>query len=163
MDGEIRTRRGRLRVEVGLIEAGNPEVIMDKVARVGARGMVIFDRIGPKSNASQVAENEQVAFIQIRNNRPLTQIYNHLVNLVDKPLQPPPEDSDSISDALKKLPGRVVHVKESKVVRASKAGGFGITQGQAGTEEPRKPVLPRKSRFPRYPALPRIDTGTQRC
>ena len=51
---------------MGLIAQGNQEVIEDKIARVGARGMVIFDRIGPKSNAYQTAADNQVAFIQIR-------------------------------------------------------------------------------------------------
>jgi len=104
VDGEIATRRGRIRVEIGLIEAGNPEVIMDKVQRVGTRGMVIFDRIGSRSNASQLAANNQVAFIQIRNNRPLTQMYNHLADLMDVSLIAPPDDSDDIRRRLRDLP-----------------------------------------------------------
>jgi len=74
VDGEIATRRGRIRVEMGLIEAGNPEVIMDKIYRVGTRGMVIFDRIGAGSNAAKLANDNQVAFIQNSNNHPLTQM-----------------------------------------------------------------------------------------
>lgn len=104
VDCEIATRRGRIRLEIGLIEAGNPEVIMDKVTRVGTRGMVIFDRLGPRSNAGRLAANNQVAFIQIRNNRPLTQMYQHLDELMDKPLQEPPTDSDGLHRALQGLP-----------------------------------------------------------
>ena len=104
VDGEIISRRGRVRVEIGLIEAGNPEVIMDKVTRVGPRGMVVFDRLGPRSNAGQLAANSQVAFIQIRNNRPLSQMYAHLHPLVEKPLTEPPEDANDIRAALDALP-----------------------------------------------------------
>ena len=51
IDVEIASRRGRIRVEMGLIERGNQEVIEDKIERVGTGGMVIFDQIGPRSNA----------------------------------------------------------------------------------------------------------------
>ncbi len=77
---------------------------MDKIQRVGIRGMVIFDRLGSRSNASQLAANNQVAFIQIRNNRPLTQMYNHLVNLMDVSLTAPPDDADDIRRRLSDLP-----------------------------------------------------------
>lgn len=107
VDGEIATRRGRIRVEIGLIEAGNPEVIMDKVTRVGRGGMVIFDRLGPRSNAAQVASNTQVAFIQIRNNKPLTQMYAHLQPLLEKQLTEPPEDFEGIQESLSALPDKL--------------------------------------------------------
>ncbi len=104
VDAEIETHRGRIRLEMGLIEAGNPEVIMDKVHRVGTRGMVIFDRLNQGSSASQVAANNQVAFIQIRNNRPLQQMYEHLVPLARKELSSPPSSPDGIREALAALP-----------------------------------------------------------
>ena len=104
VDCEIATRRGRMRVEVGLIEAGNPEVIMDKVTRVGSGGMVIFDRLGPKSNAPQLAINNQVALIPIRNNRPLCSIHEHLSKLIGKPLTKPPSAPDDIKAVVKALP-----------------------------------------------------------
>jgi len=44
-DAEIETKRGRIRVEVGLIAQGNQEVIEDKIARVGRNGIVIFDKL----------------------------------------------------------------------------------------------------------------------
>ena len=104
IDVEIASLRGRIRVEMGLIERGNQEVIEDKVIRVGSGGMVIFDQIGPKSNARQTAENNQVCFIQIRNNRPLTEMYNFLQNRVGKTLVEPPKDSESITAAVNRLP-----------------------------------------------------------
>ena len=104
IDAEIASRRGRIRVELGLIERGNQEVIEDKVNRVGAGGIVIFDRLGPKSNAWQTALNQQVQFIQIRNNRPLTELYNYLNDRVDKTLIEPPENADGIKEAIDALP-----------------------------------------------------------
>jgi len=107
VDGEIATRRGRIRVEMGLIEAGNPEVIMDKIYRVGTRGMVIFDRIGAGSNAAKLANDNQVAFIQIRNNRPLTQMYSHLSPLTGKTLVQPPSNVEEIREAVAALPDSI--------------------------------------------------------
>ena len=104
IDAEIASRRGRIRVEMGLIERGNQEVIEDKITRVGTGGIVIFDRIGPRSNARQTAENNQVCFIQIRNNQPLTQLYDFLAERVDKALTEPPSDTDGILAAVNKLP-----------------------------------------------------------
>lgn len=104
IDAEVSSRRGRIRVEMGLIGQGNQEVIEDKIMRVGTRGMVIFDRIGPRSNAHLTAANNQVAFIQIRNNRPLEAIYNHLTDLVEKDLIPPPTDQEGVRGKLAELP-----------------------------------------------------------
>ena len=107
VDVEIATRRGRIRVEMALIGQGNQEVIEDKIARVAPRGMVIFDQIGPKSNAYQTAENSHVCFIQIRNNRPLQQMHDHLATLIDKPLAQPPSDLSSMRTSLVALPDHV--------------------------------------------------------
>ena len=104
IDVEIATKRGRIQVEMGLIAQGNQEVIEDKIKRVGTRGMVIFDRVGPRSNAWRTAEHDQVAFIQIRNNQPLVGVYEHLKDLVNKPLTEPPTDEESIRAALDALP-----------------------------------------------------------
>jgi hypothetical protein len=104
IDVEIASRRGRIRVEMGLIERGNQEVIEDKIERVGPGGIVIFDQIGPRSNARQTAENRQVCFIQIRNNRPLTELYNFLNGRVNKTLVEPPQDSEDIIAAINRLP-----------------------------------------------------------
>ena len=104
VDAEIASRRGRVRVEMGLIERGNQEVIEDKINRVGSGGIVIFDRIGARSNVWQTAENRQVQFIQIRNNRPLTELYAYLSDRVDKTLTEPPTDADGIRTAVNNLP-----------------------------------------------------------
>lgn len=104
IDVEIASRRGRIRVEMGLIERGNQEVIEDKIERVGSGGIVIFDQIGPRSNARQTAENRQVCFIQIRNNRPLTELYAFLDERVNKTLVEPPHDSEGIIAAVNQLP-----------------------------------------------------------
>ena len=104
VDAEIASRRGRVRVELGLIERGNQEVIEDKINRVGAGGIVIFDRIGARSNVWQTAENQQVQFIQIRNNRPLTELYGYLRDRVDRALIEPPADMDGIRTAVNDLP-----------------------------------------------------------
>ena len=104
IDVEIASRRGRIRVEMGLIERGNQEVIEDKITRVGTGGMVIFDQIGPRSNARQTAENNQVGFIQIRNNRPLTEMYGFLSDKVAKTLAEPPANTEGIVDAVGRLP-----------------------------------------------------------
>ena len=104
IDAEILSRRGRIKVEMGLIAQGNQEVIEDKISRVGTKGIVIFDKIGPKSNAFQTAEDNQVEFIQIRNNRPLEAMYNYLNTLVDRPLVAPPTNQSGINQALAELP-----------------------------------------------------------
>lgn len=104
IDVEIASRRGRIRVEMGLIERGNQEVIEDKIERVGSGGIVIFDQIGPRSNARQTAENRQVCFIQIRNNRPLTELYAFLNDRVNKTLAEPPHDTEGIVAAVERLP-----------------------------------------------------------
>ena len=103
IDVEIASLRGRIRVEMGLIGSGNQEVIEDKINRVGSGGMVIFDQIGPKPNARQTAENTQVCFIQIRNNCPLTEMYDFLKDRVGKNLVEPPLDSPGIEEAVNRL------------------------------------------------------------
>ncbi len=104
IDVEIASRRGCIRVEMGLIERGNQEVIEDKINRVGSGGIVIFDQIGPKSNARQTAENSQVGFIQIRNNRPLTEMYSFLNDRISKKLVEPPSGAEGIIAAVNNLP-----------------------------------------------------------
>ena len=109
IDVEIASRRGRIRVEMGLIEQGNQEVIEDKIERVGPGGIVIFDHIGPRSNARQTAENRQVCFIQIRNNRPLTELHAYLDERVSKDLVEPPQDCDGHCRSGGATAGRVVY------------------------------------------------------
>lgn len=103
VDAELASKRGRIRIEVGLIEAGNQEVIEDKIARVGSGGVVIFDRIGTKSKIQETADNLQVKLIQIRNNRPLTELYSTLSDRVTTTLQEPPSTPKAIENAVNQL------------------------------------------------------------
>ena len=104
IDVEIASSRGRIKMEIGLIGQGNPEVIADKVGRVGAGGIVIFDQLGPRANAWETARRERVNFIQIRNNRPLTQLYESLKNRVTQTLETPPDTPLTIEKAVNELP-----------------------------------------------------------
>ena len=107
VDAEVASRRGRIRIEMGLIERGNQEVIEDKIARVGPGGIVIFDRIGPRSNVWKTAADQRVHFIQIRNNRPLNELYEYLSQRVDQTLVEPPSDAANIQKAVAALPDEV--------------------------------------------------------
>jgi len=112
IDVEIASRRGRIKMEVGLIGQGNQEVIEDKINRVGPGGIVIFDQIGPRSNAWETADRENVGFIQIRNNRPLTQLYELLKDRIDKSLKIPPSDPTQIENAVMALPDHIFVARE---------------------------------------------------
>ncbi|MBN2010308.1 CfrBI family restriction endonuclease [candidate division KSB1 bacterium] len=59
-DAEVESRRGRLRIEVGLIASGNQEVIEDKISRVGRNGIILFDILGSRTRVYQTAENNGV-------------------------------------------------------------------------------------------------------
>ncbi|MGB7567440.1 MAG: CfrBI family restriction endonuclease, partial [Chitinivibrionales bacterium] len=103
-DAEIQTRRGRIRIEVGLIAPGNQEVIEDKIARVGRNGIVIFDKLGPKSRVHQTAITNGVKLVQIRNSNPLLDVYNHVKPLMAIKLNEPfktETDLQNSIDALK--------------------------------------------------------------
>lgn len=107
VDAEVASRRGRIRVEMGLIERGNQEVIEDKINRVGRGGIVIFDQIGPGSSVRRTAEAQQVCFIQIRNNRPLSELYGYLKDKTEKELAEPPSDIEGIRSAVGGLPDKL--------------------------------------------------------
>ena len=107
IDVEILSNRGRIKMEIGLIAKGNQEVIEDKINRVGAGGIVIFDQLGPRSNAWETARNERVCFIQIRNNRPLTQLYEFLEGKVTQALEIPPDVPLDIEKAVNELPNHL--------------------------------------------------------
>ncbi len=102
-DAEVRTRRGRIRIEVGLIAPGNQEVIEDKISRVGRNGIVIFDKLGPRSRVYETAERNHVKLIQIRNNQPLIEIYRHLKPLVDIELRKPSQTEKELKKLINKL------------------------------------------------------------
>ncbi len=95
-DAEVESKRGRIRIEAGLISGGNQEVIEDKISRVGRNGIVIFDVLGKKSRVYQTAENKEVKLVQIRNCNPLLEVYRHLSPLVRVELKSPPETEEQI-------------------------------------------------------------------
>ena len=77
-DAEVRTRRGSIRIDVGMIGEGNPEVIDDKISRVGRNGVVLFDKLSPNSNAWSNGERQNVKMIQMRNSNPVEELRSHL-------------------------------------------------------------------------------------
>ncbi|AGI47147.1 CfrBI restriction endonuclease [Thermoplasmatales archaeon BRNA1] len=106
-DAEVETKRGRIRIELGLIASGNQEVIEDKINRVGPKGVVIFDIVGAKTNIYDTAEKHNVKLIQIRHTMPLTQLYDHLKPLCNFELNEPPTTEKSISKAIDSLDDEV--------------------------------------------------------
>ena len=80
-DAEVKTPRGFVRMEVGLIGKGNPEVISDKVGRMERNGIVLYDTLPKRSTARQTAANRGVKLIQIRNNHPTEELRQHLLGL----------------------------------------------------------------------------------
>ena len=80
-DAEVRTHRGTVRIDIGMIGEGNPEVIDDKISRVGRNGVVMFDKLSPNSNAWTNGEQQQVKMIQMRNSNPVEELRAHLSRL----------------------------------------------------------------------------------
>lgn len=80
-DAEVRTPRGFLRVEVGLIGRGNSEVISDKVGRMERNGVILTDILPANGTAYRTAENRGVKLIQLRNNHPVEELRQHLAYL----------------------------------------------------------------------------------
>ena len=80
-DAEVATARGRVRLEVGLIGIGNPEVIGDKVGRLDRNGVILFDMLPPRSTMWQTAEQSGVKLIQLRNNNAVEELRQHLATL----------------------------------------------------------------------------------
>ena len=86
IDAEVRSPRGWLHVEVGMIGEGNPEVIGDKVGRINRNGVILMDRISSASTAYETARQAGVKLIQIRNNHPVEELRLHL-NGLNVPVQ----------------------------------------------------------------------------
>lgn len=80
-DAEVRTPRGYVRMEVGLIGKGNAEVISDKVGRMDRNGVILMDLVGQDSAAYQTADQRGVKLIQLRNNNPVEELRQHLIRL----------------------------------------------------------------------------------
>lgn len=102
-DAEVQTRRGRTRIEVGLIAPGNQEVIEDKIGRVGRNGIILFDKIGANSRIATTATATGVHLIQIRGGNPLEELHTVLSPLVEITLNPVP-DFDDIDRIVAELP-----------------------------------------------------------
>ena len=80
-DAEIQTPRGFMRMELGLIGRGNPEVIGDKVGRMDRNDVILFDTLSATSTMWATAEQRGVKLIQLRNNNPVEELRLHLANL----------------------------------------------------------------------------------
>ncbi len=106
-DAEILTQRGRIRMEVGLIAAGNQEVTEDKIGRVGRNGIILFDKVGSRTRIYGTAANHNVKLVQIRNNQPLVEIYRHILQLVNYPLTAPPTTEEEVTARVNALPESV--------------------------------------------------------
>ncbi|MBR1691251.1 MAG: CfrBI family restriction endonuclease [Lachnospiraceae bacterium] len=115
-DCEIRTKRGRIRVEVGLISSGNQEVIEDKINRVGRQGVVLFDKVGANTRIYSTADSHSVKLIQIRGNQPLVEMYRHLLPLVDISLTEPPELEDAIKRTIDDLPSDIFSLDTNNIL-----------------------------------------------
>jgi hypothetical protein len=109
-DAEVETKRGRLRIDIGLIGKGNQEVGEDKLNRVGEHGIVIVDTLGKRSGVGATAEKRRVKLIQIRHNFVLTEMYSHLAGKTKFELAPPPASREAIATLLARLPDSVFEV-----------------------------------------------------
>ncbi len=112
IDAEITTRRGKVRVDVALIGTGNQEVSEDKLSRVGRNGIVLVDKLGSKSKVPGNAERAGVHITLIQNHLPLSDLYNHLENLMPEgvTLTSPPTKPEDIEQLVKNLPDEVFYV-----------------------------------------------------
>jgi len=106
-DAEVETKRGRVRIEVGLIAPGNQEVIEDKIGRVGKNGIIVFDKLGIGTRVYETASLENVKLIQIRNNNPLIDLYRHLNKLTRVELIVPSEEEKDLIEAVEMLPNNI--------------------------------------------------------
>jgi len=111
-DAEVETRRGRIRIELGLIAAGNQEVIEDKIGRVGRNGIVMFDKLGKATRVYNTANAEGVKLIQIRNNQPLVELYRHLEPLTRIDLTIPPTLEPDLRRVIEALPEEIFSLEE---------------------------------------------------
>jgi hypothetical protein len=111
-DAEVETKRGRIRIDMGLIGVGNQEVSEDKLNRVGRNGVVLVDRLGRKSSVMETAERLGVKLIQIRHQFPLTEIYHHLKRIVRVELKEPPKTKEGLRREIAALPSEAFKCME---------------------------------------------------
>jgi hypothetical protein len=109
-DGEVETKRGRARIDIGLIGEGNQEVPEDKLNRVGRNGIVIVDRLGRQSAVLNTAQRLGVKVVQIRHNFPMAEIYEHLRPIAKKAIKPPGKTRDELKKQLNLLPDEIFRI-----------------------------------------------------
>ena len=102
-DAEVRTPRGFVRLEVGLIGEGNPEVIGDKVGRMDRNGIILMDMIPASSTAYTTAQHRGVRLIQIRHNHPVEELRQHLAGL-QVPVQKKPISTAQVGARVLRMP-----------------------------------------------------------
>ena len=103
-DAEVRTPRGYVRVEVGLIGKGNSEVISDKVGRMNRNGVILMDILPVNSAAYQTARDRGVRLIQLRNNHPVEELRQHLQNLRVANVQPEAIAVEEVEERVMEMP-----------------------------------------------------------
>ena len=103
-DAEVKTPRGFVRMEVGLIGAGNSEVISDKVGRMDRNGIIILDILPSRSTAHEAARQRGVRLIQLRNNHPVEELRQHLASLNVAGVQPEPIERKDVEDRILNMP-----------------------------------------------------------
>ncbi|WP_425153199.1 CfrBI family restriction endonuclease [Candidatus Palauibacter sp.] len=102
-DAEVYTRRGAVRIEVGLIGVGNSEVIGDKINRIGPHGALLFDILPEQSNVWGSAETAQVKLIQMRHCHPVEELRCHLLGL-EVQVRPEPLTPEDVEARISDLP-----------------------------------------------------------
>ena len=102
-DAEVRTPRGWVRMEIGLIGQGNSEVISDKVGRMHRNGIILLDKLPAKSTAYNTAAINQVKLIQLRNGHPVEEMRQHLQGL-NVAVQQQPLTLESVESKVMDLP-----------------------------------------------------------
>ena len=105
-DAEIQTPRGFMRMEVGLIGRGNPEVIGDKVGRMDRNDVILFDTLSATSTMWDTAEQRGVKLIQLRNNNPVEELRQHL-NSLRVSVQSEPMPPDEVEKRVMEMPLQV--------------------------------------------------------
>lgn len=109
-DGEVETKRGRIRIDIGLIGEGNQEIPEDKLNRVGRNGIVIVDRLGRQSAVINTAQRLGVKVVQIRHNFPMTEIYEHMRPIVRKSIKSPGNTKEELRKQLDLLPDEIFRI-----------------------------------------------------
>jgi hypothetical protein len=109
-DGEVETKRGRIRIDIGLIGEGNQEVPEDKLNRVGRNGIVIVDRLGRQSAVLNTAQRLSVKVVQIRHNFPMSEIYEYLRPIVQKSIKSPGKTRDELKKLIDLLSGEIFKI-----------------------------------------------------